>query len=174
MAVPKCGQMFAAAEEKVSTRRTTQYAGLLVLLGFIILLAVLVECNESSNSCDKEYGYAIVASIVSMIFNGAYIPLHNRCSETIQKWFGFFMFVWWAAAAGTFTFDKPFKGGSTSAVGNGWFASWGSFILALMFTTEAWGYGSEAVATPSDTTAADLEAPAADPEGPRPMESAEA
>jgi len=170
MAIPKCGQLFAAAEERVSSRRETQYAGLLVLLSFVILLATLVECNELDKGCDSEYGYAIVASIISMVFAGAFIPFHTRCSETISKYFALFLFVWWAAAAGTFTFDKPFK----MHVGNGWFASWGCFLLSLAFCLEAWGYGSEQTTAPSDAdSAANLEAPPADPENPT-LEQAEA
>lgn len=163
LVIPKLGELFARAEESVAARQSTQYAALLVLLGFIVFLASLVECNETGKECDSEYIYAVVASIGSMLFAGLFIPFHARCNETMTKYFGFFLLLWWAAAAGTFTFDKPFK-----VAGNGWFASWGSFVLSLVFTLDAGGYitnGTGDVA-PSDADPATKEEPAHDPENP--------
>lgn len=150
LTVPPLKRFFVGEENKMPDSSEQKYAAMIGTFNVIEVLATLVECGDK-NDCDEEYGYAILAGLISLVIAVIYIPCHSRMKSRacgpcpLPAIVGYFLVVWWCAAAGTFTFDKPFV-----ATGNGFFASWGSLICSIFFAMEAAGHK---VAIASDESA---------------------
>jgi hypothetical protein len=140
-----------------------RYAALMAIWSFIFWLAAVVVCTDDENNtdCGDEYGYTIFVGVVSMIVFLAYVPLHSRMKQCgCSKWFGYVAVVYWGAATGVTTFDKPYAppghGSSTNAVtGNGFFSAWAAFFTCIMFAMEAgthpWPKAAAAADVPEPT-----------------------
>ncbi len=86
-------------------------------------------CDEFS-FCEDEIAYAVAAGAISAFVCAVFLVLNflNRANEKIAYYTSIGLFVWWIPAVGVLTFDFPF---TTTLIGNGYFASWGCFLISL-------------------------------------------
>lgn len=125
------------------------------LIASIALLIAVTKCNNNWQCDDVDkpdnWAYTVSAAVIAMAFSlgglamvhfnkdGFDKPMMGMCSA--GRLLMFFLFVWWAVAAGIITFDGPFE-----MVGNGYFATWFGFIFAVN------GLGSTATDTMKELT----------------------
>jgi hypothetical protein len=162
LAVPKVGELFLLAEDRLGQKIEVKMMAALAPMNVVVLVAALVECNDSGKSCSDEYGWVIVCSCLSLLLALVFLPCHGRLNDlNVTKYLGLFLVVWWAFGAGVATFDKPFL-----TAGNGWFGCWGSFTVSVLFTAQTYGVGlfDAGNDAPSDEAPADVQTPTIDGE----------
>ena len=98
----------SGAADRKPTWRTSVICRIVSIVASLVLVIV-----ESKNP----------VSLAKVLFTG--VPKVG--GVTVEMLFAFFLFVWWAIAAGIMTFQGPF-----TATTNGYFATWAALLFSLL------------------------------------------
>jgi hypothetical protein len=72
--------------------------------------------------------WGLIAGILTFITSLVILQKYDDIPIQMMKLIGAVMFIIWATVAGILTFDGPFQN-----TGNGYFATWGGFLAAILF-----------------------------------------
>jgi len=104
-------------------------------------LVTLFACIPSIGGYYKgNAAWGLTAGILTFISSLVILQKYDDINIQMMKLYGAIMFVIWATVAGVLTFDGPFV-----ATGNGYFATWGGFIVAIFFANHQFSREDEIV-----------------------------
>eukprot|EP00919_Chromeraceae_sp_WS-2016_P059727 GHVR01141912.1.p1 GENE.GHVR01141912.1~~GHVR01141912.1.p1 ORF type:complete len:142 (+),score=20.88 GHVR01141912.1:84-509(+) len=84
-----------------------------------------------NNGCSGVNAYAIAVGVISLVVALIMLILwiaKDDAAKKAEPWMSLFLFIWWIPGVIILTFVGPFK-----STGNGYFASWCSLILSLVY-----------------------------------------
>ncbi len=84
--------------------------------------------------------WGLVAGILTFITSLVILQKYDDIPIQMMKLISAVLFVIWATVAGILTFDGPFRD-----TGNGYFASWGGFLAAILFANHQFAREDEIV-----------------------------
>lgn len=102
-----------------------------LLFGFIVASAVeMFACIPFliNNVYVGQSAWGLSAGVISLVICAALFKLHDDVDAKLAKITAVVLFSIWAVVAGVCTFDGPFR-----LAGNGYFASWGGFLLSTFY-----------------------------------------
>lgn len=102
-----------------------------ILFSFLIASAVeMFACIPFlvGNVFVAQSAWGLSAGLISLVVGGALFKLHDDIDAAVAKVTAVVLFTIWAVVAGVCTFDGPFR-----LAGNGYFASWGGFLLSTFY-----------------------------------------
>lgn len=114
-----------------------------ILFGFILLSAVLMfACIPFliSGAFIGQSAWGLSAGVISLVVGVTLFKLHDDVDARVSKILAVVLFAMWAVVAGVCTFDGPFR-----LAGNGYFASWGGFLLSTFYLQHIMGREDEII-----------------------------
>jgi len=111
-----------SAEEMDKGRKLTSLS---LLCGLVTLFACIPAVGGYYKG---NAAWGLAAGILTFISSLFILQKYDDINIQMMKFYGAVMFVIWATVAGVLTFDGPF-----TFTGNGYFATWGGFIVAIFF-----------------------------------------
>lgn len=122
------------AEEMEKGRKLTSAS---LLCGLVTLFACIpfIGGYQTGNAA-----WGLTAGILTVISSLVILQKYDDINIQMMKLYGGIMFVIWATVAGVLTFDGPFV-----TTGNGYFATWGGFLVAIFFANHQFSREDEIV-----------------------------
>jgi hypothetical protein len=128
-------------------------------------LVTLFACIPSIGGYYKgNAAWGLTAGILTFISSLVILQKYDDINIQMMKLYGAIMFVIWATVAGVLTFDGPFVATGKfvlsffsiyvrnvmsliyfTMIGNGYFATWGGFIVAIFFANHQFSREDEIV-----------------------------
>eukprot|EP00984_Skeletonema_dohrnii_P032607 scaffold26999_cov103-Skeletonema_dohrnii-CCMP3373.AAC.2 len=108
-----------------------------LLCGLVTLFACIPEIGFYYNG---NAIWGLTAGILTFISTLFILQKYDDIPIQMLKLYTAIMFVIWATVAGVLTFDGPFRD-----TGNGYFATWGGFIVAVFFANHQFSREDEIV-----------------------------
>lgn len=105
------------------TEKGRKMAFFSLLCGLVTLFACIPKIRSNGNAI-----WGLTAGIITFVTSVVILKMYDDIPIQMMKLVAAFMFVIWATVAGILTFDGPFR-----ETGNGYFASWGGFLAAILF-----------------------------------------
>ncbi|GAB5356322.1 hypothetical protein AAMO2058_000280900 [Amorphochlora amoebiformis] len=103
---------------------------ILFVTSLVVLTAAGKICHEVG-SCRNQLGYAVAVGSLGFISSLTYLFILKRSPDylvPLNSFIGVANGIFWTVSVGVLTFDRPF-----SSTGNGYFATWVSFLAAMHF-----------------------------------------
>ena len=108
-----------------------------LLCGLVTLFASIPEIGFYYNG---NAIWGLTAGILTFISTLFILQKYDDIPIQMLKLYAAIMFIIWATVAGVLTFDGPFRD-----TGNGYFATWGGFIVAVFFANHQFSREDEIV-----------------------------
>jgi len=143
--IQRVGRCLGSAAQVIAGSIEAQLEMGILAASVVLIFAVAVEASYETATGAEVWG--VICGLVSTFLIIAHKMLRSCCEQcTFKPWIiGALLSFWWLCGVAALTFDEPFESG-----GNGYFACWTCFVLAIWLTIEGYdgydeiGYGRPA------------------------------